>query len=73
MTPELMALIGSVIEALLPVAVQAVQKALEGDPDPLSGLLQEHVADTVPEPIKSRIALQAAEAMDAAAAATKKT
>jgi hypothetical protein len=63
---ELIKLSATIFEILGPIAIQATQKALAGDPDPLSGLLHDSVLVTLPAPLKSRIALEAAEAADAA-------
>ena len=65
MTPELGRLVVSIFEALIPVGIEAVKKALQGDMDPLRGLLDDNVVDTLPSPLRSRIALDAAEARDA--------
>lgn len=66
MNPAVAQLIATLFEVLGPVVAQALEKAIAGDPDPLSGLLTESVLMTLPAPLKSRVALDAANAADAA-------
>jgi hypothetical protein len=60
--PAPVALVLAVIQALAPLVEQIVTRALEGHPDPLDGLLHADVAATIPDPLRARIALEAAKA-----------
>lgn len=62
--PEAWHLIGVLVESLAPLVIDAVAKG----EDPVTALLKEHVADTLPLPLKSQIALAAILARDAAKA-----
>lgn len=63
---EALKLSSTIFEVLGPLAIQVAQKAMAGDPDPFAGLLHDSVIETLPAPMKSRLALEAAEAADAA-------
>jgi hypothetical protein len=67
-SPEVTAIIGAVINALLPLIVSAIEKGQ----NPLDVLLHESVAATVPEPLRLQVVLAAVALADARKAAAAK-